>query len=72
MVEVSSILTRNGLWNILCEQYWERNFKFTIGATHVHTVKYLWDEDSPTVEMTSDENDTIVDTENYQSEVETG
>ena len=38
----------------------------------MHTVKYLWDEDSPTVEMTSDENDTIVDTENYQSEVETG
>ena len=31
MGEVLSILTWNGLCNILCEQYWDRNFKFTIG-----------------------------------------
>ena len=45
MGERSSLLTVNGLCNILCEQARESNFKCKIGATHAHTGKYLWDED---------------------------
>ena len=37
----------------------------------MHTGKYMWDEDDTTVEITSYENDKIVDTYDNQSEVET-
>ena len=40
-------------------------------VTHDHTRKYLWDEDGKTVDMKSDQNNTIVDTENDHSELET-
>ena len=36
----------------------------------MHTGKYLWDEDGTTAEITSDDNYTIVDTNEYQFEVE--
>ena len=37
----------------------------------MHTEEYMWDEDDTTVEITSYENDKIVDTYDNQSEVET-
>ena len=48
VVEVTCLLTGNGLCNLLCEQYQDINFKCTIGATHAHTGKYLRDEDDTT------------------------
>ena len=42
--QVLSLLTENGLCNLLCEKLWELNFKCTIGATHANTGNYLWDE----------------------------
>ena len=71
MGEMSSLLTVNGLCNLICERDQESNFKFTIGANHEHTGNYLWDDDETTVKMTSDDNDTIVDKYYNQSEVET-
>ena len=71
MGERSSLLTVNGLCNILCEQARESNFKCKIGATHAHTGKYLWDEYFTTVQTNSDYNYTIIDTYYYKSEVQT-
>ena len=67
MGEMSSLLTGNGLCDLLCEQAQESNFKCTIRATHEYTGKYPWDEYDTTAEKTSDENDTIIDTDDYQS-----
>ena len=53
MGEVSSLLSGNGLCDLLCERVQERNFKCTTGETHGHIWKYLWDGDDTTVEMTS-------------------
>ena len=63
-------MTGNGIFNLLCERSRERNFKCTIRATHAHTWNYVWDEDYKTAEITSDDNDTILDTYDDQFEVE--
>ena len=66
MGEVLSILTVNGLCDLICEQDQQRDLKFTIVATHTHTGKYLWDEYDTTADITSDDNNTILVTENDQ------
>ena len=71
MGKVSSLLTGNGICNLLCEWYRESNLKCTIGATHANKWKHLWDEGNTTANITSDKNNKIVDTDNDQSEVET-
>ena len=42
MGKVSSLLTGNGICNILYEQARERNFTCTIVSTNAHTGKYMW------------------------------
>ena len=64
-------MTGNGICDLTCEQYLERNFKCTIKSIHAHTWNYLWDEYDTTAEMNIDENDKIVDIYYDQSEVET-
>ena len=71
MGEVLSLLLVDGLRNVLCERYQEINFKCTIGDTHVHIGKYLWYKYQTTVDITSDENDEIIETENDNYEVNT-
>ena len=70
MGEVMSLLTGNGLCDLLCEKSRESSFKCTIGGNHAHTGKYLWGKDDTTTKMTSDGNDKIVNTESDQSEME--
>ena len=60
MGRVLSLLKGNGLCNVPYERAIESNFKCEIRETHAPTGKYMWDEDDTTVEMTSDENDTLV------------
>ena len=48
-----------------------KHFKYAIVATHDHTGRYMWDENDTTVYIMSDDNDTIIDTEDNQSGVET-
>ena len=71
MEEVSPLLTGNGRWNILREKSRGRNFKCKTREAHDHTGDYLWDEDDKTDHITSDNNNTIVDTGNDKYEVET-
>ena len=71
MEEVLSLLTENGLYELLCKRFQEINFKCTMRATNLHTGNCMWDDDYTTAEMTSDDNDEIVDIDNDQSEVET-
>ena len=47
-------LTRKWLYDLLFEKAQNINFKCTIGATHTHTGKYLWDEDDTPEEITSE------------------
>ena len=68
MGEVLSLLTGNGLCALPCEKSREKKFKCTIRATYAHTDKYMCYEYDTNEYMTSDENDTIVDTYNYNSE----
>ena len=63
-------MTGNGICDIICERAWDSNFKRTIGETHAHTGKYLWGYDNTTVDIKSDDNDTIVDTDDDKSEVD--
>ena len=49
MGEVLSLLTGNGLCDLLCKQYPENNLKCTIVANHAHTGNYIWDEYATTV-----------------------
>ena len=72
MGEVLSLLTENGICNIICKKHRQRNFKCTIGETNVHTGKYLWDGYYKTVEMVSDDNFMIVDMNIDWYEVEMG
>ena len=65
----SSLFTGNIICNLLCEKSQDINFDCTIRATHARTWKYLWYEDGTTAEMTSDNNDTIVDTDDNHYEV---
>ena len=71
MGELLSLFAGNGLCDLICELSIEINFKCKTRATHAQTRKYLWDDYYATAEITSDDNDTIVDMDNSQSELRT-
>ena len=65
MVKVLSRLKGYGLRNVPYETAIESNIKCEIQEARAQTGKYMWHEDDTAVDMTSDENDTLVDTVNY-------
>ena len=51
--------------------FWDSNVKFTVRVTNTHTGMYLWGKNDTTFNISSYDNDKIIDTDGDHRETET-